>query len=198
MWLQAEPGHGGHRRAAGPPAVPGRLPVSRHAGLLAGRGCQGIPKRGLPPPGAVRGHRPGGGLRRQALPVGAGDETGGQHEPGAARHHPQPPRGLPGPLVPGARGASQRRGEPPGGAFRPGGSGRRRGLAGRGQRPRPDPGAARPAGAGEPGSPGARDPLYRVRAPRRAAAPGGGEAGTLPADGVGGAVPCPCPCPCPC
>ena len=36
---------------------------------------------------------------------------------------PQPPRGLPGPLVPGARGATQRRREPPGGAVRQGRSG---------------------------------------------------------------------------
>ena len=32
---QAEPGRGGHRRQAGPPAVPHHLPVPRHAGLLA-------------------------------------------------------------------------------------------------------------------------------------------------------------------
>ena len=37
-----------------------------------------------------------------ALPVGAGYETSGQHEPGAAFGDTQPPRGLPGPLVPGA------------------------------------------------------------------------------------------------
>ena len=40
-----------------------------------------------------RGHRPGGGVRWETLPVGAGHKTGRQHEPGAARHHPPPPRG---------------------------------------------------------------------------------------------------------
>ena len=46
---------------------------------------------------------------------------------------------------------------------REGVAGRRR-LAGRGQRPQPDPGAARPAGAGQRRNPGGRDPLHRVRA----------------------------------
>ena len=125
-----EPGHGGHRRPAGPPAVPYHLPVSRHAGLLAPGGRGQLLRRGHPPPGAVRPDRPGGGVRREALPVGAGDEAGGQHEPGAALDYPQPPRPLPGPLVPGARAAPQRRGEPAGGALRQGGRGGRRRLAG--------------------------------------------------------------------
>ena len=89
---EAEPGHGGHRRQAGPPAVPGRLPVSRHADVLAPGSSWRQPRRGVPPPAPLRGHRAGGGLRRQALPLGAGHEAGGQHEPGAARHHPPPPR----------------------------------------------------------------------------------------------------------
>ena len=62
----------------------------------------------------------------------------------------------------------QRRGEPAGGAVCPRGSrSRRGGLAGRGQRARPDPGAAGPAGTGERGDPRPRDPLHRVRAPGR-------------------------------
>ena len=107
---QAKPRRGGHRRQAGPPGVPGHLPVPRHAGLLAQGDSGRVFKRGIPPPGAVRGDRPGGGVRRAALPVGTGDEAGGQHEPGAALGYPQPPRGLPGPLVPGARGAPPPRG----------------------------------------------------------------------------------------
>ena len=103
-----------------------------------------------------------------------GDEAGGQHEPDTARGDPQPPRGLPGPLVPGARGEPQRRGEPPGGAVRQGRRGGRRRLAGRGQRARPHPGAARPAGAGQRGYPGRRDSLHRVRAHRRPSREGGG------------------------
>ena len=89
----AEPGHGGHRRPAGPPAVPGRLPVSRHAGLLAPGGRGWSLRRGGATPETVRGHRSGGGVRRAAIPVGAGHEAGGQHEPGAAVRNPQPPRG---------------------------------------------------------------------------------------------------------
>ena len=56
--------HGGHRRQNGPPALHDHLPVPRHAGLLAPGGRGRLLGRGLPPPGAVRGHRPGGGVRR--------------------------------------------------------------------------------------------------------------------------------------
>ena len=162
-----EPGPGGHRRQAGLQAVHDHRPVPRHAGLLAQGDSGRVFKRGIPPPGAVRGDRPGGGVRRAALPVGTGDEAGGQHEPGAALGYPQPPRGLPGPLVPGARGAPQRRGEPPGGAVHPRGGGGSGGMAGRDQRPRLHPGQARPAGAGERGRPGSGRSLHRVRAQRR-------------------------------
>ena len=58
-------------------------------------------------------------------------------------------------------------------------------LAGRGQRPRPDPGAARPAGAGQRRRPGRRDPLHRVRADGRVSPGGGVQAGALPPDGGG-------------
>ena len=44
-----------------------------------------------------------------------GMRRAGQHEPGAALGDPQPPRGLHGPLVPGARATPQRRDEPAGG-----------------------------------------------------------------------------------
>ena len=65
------------------------------------------------------------------------------------------------------------------------------GLAGRGKRARPDPGAPRPAGAGQRGRPGRRDSLHRVRAYRRVAAGGGVQAGTLPPDGGSGPGPAP-------
>ena len=108
LWLQAEPGRGCHRRPAGPPAVPGPLPVPCHAGSSwLSEVVGGNIRRDKPPPEKVRGHRVGGGVRRQALPVGAGYEAGGQHEPGIALGDPQPTRGLPGPLVPGARGTPQ-------------------------------------------------------------------------------------------
>ena len=49
-----KPGHGRHRRQDRPPAVHGRLPVSRHARLLAGRGGQErIRRRGAPPSPAI-------------------------------------------------------------------------------------------------------------------------------------------------
>ena len=35
LWLRRNPDMAGHRRRAGPPAVPGRLPVPRHADVLA-------------------------------------------------------------------------------------------------------------------------------------------------------------------
>ena len=70
-----------------------QFPAMRASWLAEVR--QGFPERGIPPPGQVRGHRPGGGVRREALPVGAGHEAGGQHEQDPALHHPQPPRGLP-------------------------------------------------------------------------------------------------------
>ncbi len=158
---------GGHRRQDRPPAVYDHCPVPCHAGLLAPGNRGRFLRRGLPPPGAVPPDRPGGGVRRAALPVGAGDATGGQHEQGAAVGDPQSPRGLPGPLVPGTRAAPQRRGEPAGGAVRAGGRGGGGCLAGRDQRARPDPGAARPAGAGQRRNPGTRNPLHRIRAKRR-------------------------------
>ena len=117
----AEPRHGGHRRQNGPPALHDHLPVPRHAGILAAGDRGRVLRRGQPPPRAVRPDRPGGGVRRAALPVGAGDEAGGQHEPDTALGDSQPPRGLPGPLVPGARAIPQRRSEPDAGALRPGG-----------------------------------------------------------------------------
>ena len=76
--------HGGNRRQNGPPAVHDHLPVPRYAGLLAQGGRGRLIRRGKPPPGPVRPDRPGGGVRRAALPVGAGDEAGAQHEPGDA------------------------------------------------------------------------------------------------------------------
>ena len=105
---------------------------------------------------------------------------------GAALGDPQPPRGLPGPLVPGARGTTQRRSEPPGGAVHEGRRGGCRGLAGRGQRAGPDPGAARPAGAGQRGRLGSGRLLHRVRADGCVAPRGGVQAGALPPDGGGG------------
>ena len=85
----------------------------------------------------------------------------------------------------------QRRGEPAGGQVRPRGSGGRRGLAGRGQPAGPDPGAARPAGAGRRGNPGSRDPLHRVRALLPGAVAGGAQAGSLPPHGGVGPSPAP-------
>ena len=67
--------------------------------------------------------------------------------------------------------------------FARGGRGGRRRLAGRGQRARADPGAARPAGAGQRRDPGSGSPLHRVRAPGGAPQRGGVQAGTLPPDG---------------
>ena len=107
IWLRQNPGRGGHRRQDRSPALHDHLPVPRHAGLLAPGGCGRLLRRGEPPPETVRPDRAGGGVRRAALPLGAGHEAGGQHEPGAALGDPQPPRGLPGPLVPGARAAPQ-------------------------------------------------------------------------------------------
>ena len=52
--------------------------------------------------------------------------------------------------------------------------------------PGPDPGAARPAGAGQRGRPGAWSLLHRVRAPCGVAPGGGVQAGALPPDGGGG------------
>ena len=165
--VATEPGLGGHRRQAGLPAIHDHRPVPRHAGLLA-QGDRGrVFKRGIPPPAAVRGDRPGGGVRPPSLPVGDGDEAGGQHEPGAAGSDPASPRGLPGPLVPGARADAQRRGEPAGGALRQGGCRSGGGLAGRGERARPDPGAARPAGAGERGDPSGPGPITSSSSGRR-------------------------------
>ena len=79
----------------------------------------------------------------------------------------------------------KRRGEPVGGAFRQGRSGRGRRLAGRGQHARPDPGAARPVGPGESGDLGGGNPQHRVRAPGGSTLPGGAQAGSLPPDGGG-------------
>ena len=55
----------------------------------------------------------------------------------------------------------------------------------------PDPGAARPAGAGQRRHSGRRNPLHRVRAHRRIAPGGGVQAGALPPDGGGGPRPAP-------
>ena len=60
--------------------------------LLAGGGRGRVSVRDTPPPAAVRPDRPRGGVRRAALPVGAGHEAGSQHEPGAALGDPKPPR----------------------------------------------------------------------------------------------------------
>ena len=54
LWLTAEPGHGGHRRTGGPPAVPDHLPVPRHAGLLAPGDRGQLLRRAIPPSETVR------------------------------------------------------------------------------------------------------------------------------------------------
>ena len=64
--------------------------------------------------------------------------------------------------------------------FAPGGCRGGGRLAGRGQHPWPDPGAARHRGAGERRGPGRRDLLHRVRAPGGVAQRGEPQAGALP------------------